>query len=954
MDNNGEAVTADKTKFSAAVERYAAPTTTTERLLSEVLVDITGIEQVSVDSHFFDDLGADSMVMTRFCARLRKKTDLPPVPIKKVYAHPTISSLATALTAAAPTPTEQLLSQVLADIMSVEQVSVNSHFFDDLGADSMVMARFCARLRKQTDLPPVPIKKVYAHPTVNRLATALNGANGAAPVPSPTSEPALARAGTPIPAEESTPIGTPRYLLCAALQVLSVSVYLYILTFALAQGYEFISTATRFIDIYWRSVLVGFGVFLGMSLLPILLKWMIIGRWRPQQIRIWSLHYFRFWFAKTLMRLNPLALFAGSPIYALYLRAMGAKIGRGVVILSRHAPVCTDLLTVGDNTVIRKDSLFGCYRAHDGLIQTGSVTIGKDATVGEKTVLDIETAIGDGAQLGHSSSLNSGQSIPDDEHRVGSPARERTDVDYRGIAAANCGLLRKIAFSAIQLISLLFLSSILFSAAVILAPIIGERLFPISPDSSMFLQGAFYVNTLIISSVFFFGLMLFGLVLVATVPRLLNLAIKPDAVYPLYGLRYLFHRIISRLTNVRFFVHLFGDSSFIVYYLRWIGYEFTNGIVQTGSNFGSAVKHDNPFLVSVGRGTMVADDLSIINGDFTNTSFRLTRATIGPNNFFGNQVAYPAQGKTGDNCLLATKVMVPVDGDVREGVGLLGSPSFEIPRSVMRDIGLDHPQSPEELSHQLAAKNKHNLITMSLYLLAQWIFSFGLILLLYGAANLYQAAGIYGYLVAGLLALIFRVFFFILVERASTLFQALRPQACSIYNPKFWSHERYWKLAVLSRHLRFLNGTPFKSLVWRLLGVEIGKRVFDDGCVITEKTMVAIGDNCTLNAGSVIQGHSQEDGGFKSDYITIGAGCTLGVNSLVHYGATMGDGAQLAADAFLMKGEEVPPHTWWGDNPAMEVQDNTFAGAAITAVQQPGLGEKSDSENYKIPIKQAA
>ena len=31
---------------------------------------------------------------------------------------------------------------------SVERVSVDSNFFDDLGADSMVMARFCARVEE--------------------------------------------------------------------------------------------------------------------------------------------------------------------------------------------------------------------------------------------------------------------------------------------------------------------------------------------------------------------------------------------------------------------------------------------------------------------------------------------------------------------------------------------------------------------------------------------------------------------------------------------------------------------------------------------------------------------------------------------------------------------------------------------------------------------------------------
>jgi tetratricopeptide (TPR) repeat protein len=40
---------------------------------------------------------------------------------------------------------------------------------------------------------------------------------------------------------------------------------------------------------------------------------------------------------------------------------------------------------------------------------------------------------------------------------------------------------------------------------------------------------------------------------------------------------------------------------------------------------------------------------------------------------------------------------------------------------------------------------------------------------------------------------------------------------------------------------------------------------------------------------------------------------------MVHYGVTMGDGAVLAPDSFLMKGEEVPPHTRWGGNPAVEL-----------------------------------
>ena len=44
---------------------------------------------------------------------------------------------------------------------------------------------------------------------------------------------------------------------------------------------------------------------------------------------------------------------------------------------------------------------------------------------------------------------------------------------------------------------------------------------------------------------------------------------------------------------------------------------------------------------------MVADGLSIINADFSSTSFRVSRASIGAHNFLGNHIAYPSQGQDG-------------------------------------------------------------------------------------------------------------------------------------------------------------------------------------------------------------------------------------------------------------------------------------------------------------------
>ena len=54
--------------------------------------------------------------------------------------------------------------------------------------------------------------------------------------------------------------------------------------------------------------------------------------------------------------------------------------------------------------------------------------------------------------------------------------------------------------------------------------------------------------------------------------------------------------------------------------------------------------------------------------------------------------------------------MVPLDGPVREDVGLLGSPCFEIPRSVDRDRAFDDLKTADEL-RAAAGKNRHNLVT---------------------------------------------------------------------------------------------------------------------------------------------------------------------------------------------------------------------------------------------------
>src|SRR5438552_9862547 len=128
-----------------------------------------------------------------------------------------MSSVMSQLASAAATRSESILAEVLAGVLHVERVPVDSHFFEELGADSLVMAHFCARVRKRGDLPSVSMKDVYAHPTIRSLAAAL-----ADVAPRPAQPPVSAAI------EPATPTSTREYIFCGALQALFFFTYSYV------------------------------------------------------------------------------------------------------------------------------------------------------------------------------------------------------------------------------------------------------------------------------------------------------------------------------------------------------------------------------------------------------------------------------------------------------------------------------------------------------------------------------------------------------------------------------------------------------------------------------------------------------------------------------------------------------------------------------------------------------
>jgi non-ribosomal peptide synthetase-like protein len=815
--------------------------------------------------------------------------------------RPTTSDLATVGPIVEPgNESERFVVDALCEALKREKVSVDAHFFDDLGANSLLMARLCARLRKNNGWGTACMRDIYLHPTAMQLAAHMQRqAEAVEPL---------------VETQLSSQASDFAYRLCGTAQLAFYALYGFVILWCIEKGLNWINEELDSpVGLYFRSTVLAVVVFVGWSAIPVVAKWLIIGRWKAETFPIWGLKYFRFWVVMTLIRSAPVVLFKGSPLYSLYLTFLGAHLGENTVIECKSVPVCTDLITIGDNTILRKDSTILGYRAEAGYIHTGPVRIGRNAFIGEASILDIHTGVGDSAQLGHSSSLQSGQSIPEGERWHGSPAIQTT-ADYCNIADLPCSKARRIFYEAFQIFSLL--------AIAVPLPLLMLSYWQWTSDDLDETIGQLAVATTVI----LFGGLLLRLAGAVVIPRLFRPFLQARSTRSIYSLHYWLQSVVSASSNSRLLNLVFGDSSAVVHYIRAVGWNL-NTVHQTGSNFGTNQQHDNPLFCEIGSGTMVSDGLSMINMHKSATSFRLEHTKVGENSYLGNNIYFPPDAKVGPNCLLGTKVMVPIEGLMRENVGLLGSPVFEVPRMVDRDKELLNAVDANQQRRRLARKNVHNLVTVALFFASHWLVLFVTLVLWDRALNYYSEWGAWAFFAAWAISIVFLVLFYSLIECASLGFRRLKSEMVTIYDPYFWFHERHWKLSD-TPIVNFFAGTPFRPMVLRLLKVKIGRRVFDGGCTITERSLVEIGNDATLNEGCVLQPHSLEEGAFKSDEIKVGEGSTLGPSAFIHYGVVVGRCATVDADAFVMKGERIEPNTGWRANPAK--LHRTFVGSTET------------------------
>ena len=155
------------------------------------------------------------------------------------------------------------------------------------------------------------------------------------------------------------------------------------------------------------------------------LKWLLLGRVKPGTHPLWSCWVSRWDFlyiAWDFWARVPLAAIEGTLLLNAYLRAMGVRLGRRVVLGPGFEQVADpDMLDFGDDTTVT--ALNQAHTFEDRVLKLDRVKVRANATVGRAALLLYGADIGENTYVAPQSAVMKGERLLPDRVYAGRPTR---------------------------------------------------------------------------------------------------------------------------------------------------------------------------------------------------------------------------------------------------------------------------------------------------------------------------------------------------------------------------------------------------------------------------------------------------------------------------------------------------------------------------------------------------
>ena len=180
---------------------------------------------------------------------------------------------------------------------------------------------------------------------------------------------------------------------------------------------------------FWSSVGVGTGALVGLifgfSILTALLKWVLIGRYKPSEKPLWSSFVWRNELVNSLCESYVYvywqAPLLGTPFATWFFQLMGSHFGHSVYMDTTEITEF-DLAWVADHAVLNNGSTIQTHLFEDRVMKMSTLRIGRYATVGTSCVVLYDSVIGPGATLKSLSLLMKGEQLPANTRWQGIPS----------------------------------------------------------------------------------------------------------------------------------------------------------------------------------------------------------------------------------------------------------------------------------------------------------------------------------------------------------------------------------------------------------------------------------------------------------------------------------------------------------------------------------------------------
>jgi non-ribosomal peptide synthetase-like protein len=173
------------------------------------------------------------------------------------------------------------------------------------------------------------------------------------------------------------------------------------------------------------------GCALAAALVVIAFKWLLMGRYKPDEKPLWSTFVWKNELVTALYEhlAGPFMfdLVEGTPFFGWLLRLLGTKVGKRVYFETTEFTEF-DLVKIGDDVTLNVDCTIQTHLFEDRVMKMSTVEIGDGCSVGTASVVLYDTKMHDGASLSDLSLLMKGETLPASTRWEGTPARKASDV----------------------------------------------------------------------------------------------------------------------------------------------------------------------------------------------------------------------------------------------------------------------------------------------------------------------------------------------------------------------------------------------------------------------------------------------------------------------------------------------------------------------------------------------